>query len=745
MPFLRNTPARLLSGISTSNIRCPFSTTLIIRHLAKSYSTSGNLARAKDTQLKLPENSNKAKKISELLQKVPTIAPSFADPSEFEAFQKLKSIIESSATTPTSSLNKPTFLDFLTLADLNKKLFYYLNHVNDVNDSQWKIVLKETDLSTPTLPLLDVASSRENFEVNTVSDDYKMIYILQKAFKMIQNKVQSEKAIKSNQQSLSNKFINNPVAWFPEARMMKRKIIMHVGPTNSGKTFNALQRLKNCERDGYYAGPLRLLAREIYERFKSENTRCNFLTGEEIIQDLDDIGNPANLTSGTVEMVPLNREFECVVLDEIQMMNDSQRGWAWSNIVLGCRAKELHLCGEQTAVPIIENLVKQTGDSLEIVEYKRLGKLKCEEATVKTKNFFQKSLLKGDCLIAFSKKTIMKLKLQIEKTTTFKVAVIYGSLPPETRLQQAKLFNEGHYDVLVASDAVGMGLNLSIKRIVFTSSEKFDGEKMIPLTISNIKQIGGRAGRYKSDSDGPSVGYVAATRADILESVKEGLQAPVIPLKTMIVWPPDHIIYKMIEDIEKLDNADLVTLLTSLSESLQKSTNKLFQLTDLSNRIESIQIIQPISGLSFQDRLVLSNAPCKFHRPTVKSAFYNFCLTIAKQQTCTITNFDFLPFRLIDLKYLNNDEVGSLEVYEDLHQTLQLYSWLSNRWPNYLVGVDTAKTLRDMCELIIFYKLENLEKNPYDRFIGKPQNRARFASERPATGIKPRGGYEKRF
>lgn len=110
---------------------------------------------------------------------------------------------------------------------------------------------------------------------------------------------------------------------------INRKIILHIGPTNSGKTYAALQRFEQCS-SGIYCGPLRLLAHEVYERLNAKGVPCNLMTGEER-RESDGVFKWA----ATVEMAPLNRKFDVAVLDEIQMIGDNDRGWAWTQAVLG--------------------------------------------------------------------------------------------------------------------------------------------------------------------------------------------------------------------------------------------------------------------------------------------------------------------------------------------------------------------------------------------------------------------------
>ena len=274
-------------------------------------------------------------------------------------------------------------------------------------------------------------------------------------------------AIKGARKALDLRF---PGEAYPHARNMKRKFYLHVGPTNSGKTYNALRALSEA-KSGAYAGPLRLLAHEVWRRFNTGDIRpfdaplseahkyarrCNLLTGEEHrIVDID-----AELSSCTVEMLSLFKHHHVVVIDEIQMIADPARGGAWTAAVLGVRADEIHLCGEETAVPLIEKLLAETGDELVINRYQRLTPLTVADTALED----WKSIEPGDCVVTFSRRGIFQLKTLIEEQTGLRCAVVYGRLPPETRSDQAALFNARNsgYDVLVATDAIGMGLNLCV-------------------------------------------------------------------------------------------------------------------------------------------------------------------------------------------------------------------------------------------------------------------------------------------
>lgn len=248
-----------------------------------------------------------------------------------------------------------------------------------------------------------------------------------------------------------------PYEWYPRARALQRTIHLHIGPTNSGKTYHALKRLEEA-KNGYYAGPLRLLAHEVYSRFNAKGIPCGLVTGDEVRVDTE---QEPKVFAHTVEMAPVGHAVEVAVIDEIQMLGDQSRGWAWTRALLGARAQEVHLCGEARVTSLVRELAAAVGDKLVIHRYERLNPLRAMSTTLKGS---LKNLRKGDAVICFSRIGIHAMKREIEISTGRRCAIVYGSLPPETRAQQAELFNDPNndFDYLVASDAVGMGLNLSV-------------------------------------------------------------------------------------------------------------------------------------------------------------------------------------------------------------------------------------------------------------------------------------------
>lgn len=214
-----------------------------------------------------------------------------------------------------------------------------------------------------------------------------------------------------------------PWEWFPATRTIQRTIHLHIGPTNSGKTYHALKALENAET-GVYCGPLRLLAHEVHSRLVAKGKSCALITGEEqrYPEDTDRF-----FMSCTVEMTPMNQLLDVAVIDEIQMLADPDRGPAWTAAFLGVQAKEVHLCGEERTVDLIKSICASIGENCIVHRYKRLTPLKAAPKSLMKR--FDK-LEKGDCIVTFSKMTIHAIKAAVERETGRRCAIIYGSLPP---------------------------------------------------------------------------------------------------------------------------------------------------------------------------------------------------------------------------------------------------------------------------------------------------------------------------
>lgn len=268
--------------------------------------------------------------------------------------------------------------------------------------------------------------------------------------------------------------------------MMKRHFILHIGPTNSGKTHNALKALKNAN-SGVYLAPLRLMAYETYETMNENGILCSMLTGEEKISVQE-----AKIVSMTIELLNLDKQFNVAVIDEAQMLSDTRRGGAWTNAILGLAAKEIHICMAPEAEKLTCTLIEMcANDTYEIHHYKRKTPLVCDEEIF----HFPESVRKNDALIVFSKAKVIACAAELQKKG-IKCSVIYGSLPYETRHNEVKKFVNGETDIVVSTDAIGMGMNIPVERIVFLENNKYDGVIRRPLFPAEVKQIAGRAGRF---------------------------------------------------------------------------------------------------------------------------------------------------------------------------------------------------------------------------------------------------------
>ncbi|KAF2121457.1 P-loop containing nucleoside triphosphate hydrolase protein [Lophiotrema nucula] len=527
-----------------------------------------------------------------------------------------------------------------------------------------------------------------------------------------------------NQKELAD--LRWPTEWYPATREIHRTVHLHVGPTNSGKTYHALKRLEDSD-SGIYLGPLRLLAHEVYTRLNAKDKPCALVTGEE--QRVPE-GVPPQMWSCTVEMAPMNQQFDVAVIDEIQMINHQERGWAWTQAFLGVRAKEIHLCGEARTVPLIRELCALIGDSVVVHDYERLTPLR---VSGKSLNGNLSQLQKGDCVVVFSVLGIHALRRQIEQKTGRKCAMVYGSLPPETRAQQARLFNDpdNDYDYLVASDAIGMGLNLAVKRIIFESTVKNNGSKLVPLAISDVKQIAGRAGRYRTahqdvkkdlgkavdaddgaaigleDQEPPkpentTVGYATTLEAYDHAYLRSCMGREPEPIKTAGLFPPSLI-------IERFSNyfppgTPFSYILLRLHEISNINSSR-FHLCALKDQLNIADTIHEIRNLTTQERLTFCAAPTNCKEAVEKDFLRVLARCVANNESGSILDLDHLPLEILDEQMsAKRDYLRSLE---SLHKQLVLYLWLSYRFPN----VFTTRGLANHAKALVEERIEETLKN----------------------------------
>ncbi len=312
---------------------------------------------------------------------------------------------------------------------------------------------------------------------------------------------------------------------YPLARAMQRRVILHIGPTNSGKTHESVERLKGA-RQGIYLGPLRLLAAEQFEVLNMADIPCSLVTGEEQIRVPD-----SRVQSSTVEMADLGKRYDVAVIDECQMIGDRDRGGAWTAAILGLQAEEMHLCASPDAEGLLTRIILDCGDTISITRHERMTPLELEKSGFQ----FPSGVRAGDALIVFSKARVHAVAAEL-RSRGYRVSLIYGALPPDVRRNQAERFRRGETEVVVSTDAIAMGMNLPIERIVFLESEKYDGDITRMLTDAEIKQIAGRAGRYGQYD----IGYVNAY--GFKSVVGQALARPLLPLTQAVIRFPESLL-----------------------------------------------------------------------------------------------------------------------------------------------------------------------------------------------------------
>ncbi|XP_037574905.1 ATP-dependent RNA helicase SUV3 homolog, mitochondrial [Dermacentor silvarum] len=483
--------------------------------------------------------------------------------------------------------------------------------------------------------------------------------------------------------------LRHPGNWYPEARAIQRKVIFHAGPTNSGKTHAALAGFHNAST-GLYCGPLKMLAVEVFQKTNEKGTPCDLVTGEERRCVLPD-GQPALHVACTVEMAAVHNPYDVAVIDEIQMMRDPQRGWAWTRALLGLAAKELHLCGEAAAIGLVRNLLASLGEDLEVRKYKRLTQLTIENRALESLEKIQP----GDCVVCFNKSDIYQVSLQIERQG-LECAVIYGGLPPGTKLAQAQKFNDPDHPckVLVATDAIGMGLNLSIGRVIFYSLVKpainERGERqMDTISTSQALQIAGRAGRFGSRYE---VGRATTMKPQDLPALKQILAAPVEQIEAAGLHPTAEQIELFAYHLPHATLANLVDIFVSLCK-VDSSSYFMCNLEGFKFLADMIQHVP----LPLRARYVFCCSPINQKMPFVCSMFLKFARQYSRNEQLTYQwlgrNIGWplaIPKSIMDLVHL-----------EAVFDVLDLYLWLSYRFPDLFPDAEAVRAMQQELDLII--------------------------------------------
>jgi ATP-dependent RNA helicase SUPV3L1/SUV3 len=440
------------------------------------------------------------------------------------------------------------------------------------------------------------------------------------------------------------------------AREIKRKIIYHMGPTNSGKTYHAIEALAKAER-GCYLAPLRLLAGELYDTLTKKGVKTSLLTGEEVIEV-----EGGTHYSSTIEMARFQEVFDSVVIDEIQMITDPQRGWAWTRALVNVYSPEIHVCGDKSAYDMVKQIADLCGDELVVNEYTRMTKL-----NVQPKPIIISELQKNDALIVFSRRNALRFKRDLERAG-FAVSIVYGRLSPEVRREQARKFDQGETDIMVSTDAIAMGMNLPIKRVVFSTLAKFFNSKEHPITPSEIKQIAGRAGRYQRFP----TGYVTCLKKveNGLAEIQDALTMELDQSEKCMVGP-DLDIFNQVNNALEANNLPGLKLSEFLRLFNTMTFKKPFYCVELKEMIELAEMVEEadVRGiLSTSEIFGFACAPVNLGL-LEHVQYYVWILNHYVAETDIVN--EKIEFDSTDIDYL-----------ETAIKCVELYQWLSRHFDN---------------------------------------------------------------
>lgn len=489
-----------------------------------------------------------------------------------------------------------------------------------------------------------------------------------------------DKKLFSNERRLKSMILDRIPDFMPDvyplARKMDRHFIFHIGPTNSGKTYDAIEALKKAER-GIYLAPLRLLAYEIFDRLNESGVICDMITGEE------EMFLPgATHISSTIETLSIFEEYDVAVIDEGQMIGDRSRGGAWTRAILGVCAKEIHICSDASCLDLIIRIIEECGDTYSVNYNERAVPLVCDE---ESDFIFPESVKDGDALIVFSKRDCIAVTAKLQ-TYDIKASMIYGMLPYDVRMNEVRRFVEGDTRVVVATDAIGMGLNLPIKRIVFLETTKFDGETVRPLVTTEIKQIAGRAGRRGMFDVGY---YTSQYFRDEIKSAVEG-QLPTIKRAKLSI--PESIIY--------LD----YPLSEILSKWVETANESIYEKEDLT---EQLELCKKLETLVDEKRILYDflNIGFKSNKPFL----LDIIMECARMEQYSKENLEDDIMDLIDYTAVMSDrelDRMDLERLEDLYLKYDLiYAYL--RKFNHREHLSEIMNLKRDCSAKIIDRLQN--------------------------------------
>jgi ATP-dependent RNA helicase SUPV3L1/SUV3 len=526
-------------------------------------------------------------------------------------------------------------------------------------------------LVDPLVASLGHALERAAANVLSAPDDVERRHVFEKAsfFSALE---EARRGLLHEYQALENRRVDARVEadlglrfYLESLTHETRSLAYFVGPTNSGKTHAAIELLRAAE-SGVYLAPLRLLALEVHERLVDLGVPASLVTGEERIID-----PAARHVSSTVEMVDLGRAVDVAVIDEAQMLQDEQRGWAWTLAVAGVRAKHVVLCGSQDGLAAAERLAARLGVEIEVRRFERKNPLRVVDAIPLA------ALRPGDAVVAFSRNAVVELQGQIRRSG-HSTAAIYGSLSPAVRRREAERFRSGEAEVLVATDAIGLGLNLPIRRLVFVSVEKFDGVTTRMLTPPEIRQIAGRAGRYGLHEEG----HVTTLDPRAVRFLRLSLERFDPPAADLPIWisPTDDHLRRLAAIIGTTRVARLLQFFQTRVRRAEDTDLRIANLSDTIEVATALESSERFLTLPLAVRCTYSRAPV----PSRGNSIAVLSRWGERHATEGIVDGADVTAGL--------GARDSLLLFEDRSRLATLYLWLAQRFPD--VYVDGAEIVR---------------------------------------------------
>jgi ATP-dependent RNA helicase SUPV3L1/SUV3 len=457
-------------------------------------------------------------------------------------------------------------------------------------------------------------------------------------------------------------------AHFVAARSLKRQLIACLGPTNSGKTFFGLSRLAAAET-GIILGPLRLLAHEYREALEGRGIPTALLTGEERIRVPG-----SRHTAATVEMCPFGTPVDLAVIDEVQMLADPDRGAAWTAAIMGVPARTVILLGSPDAAPMLHRIASLCGDPIEEVRLERMGPLRTARQPVPLGE-----VGRGDAVIAFSRREVFALRAELLRRGR-SVAVVYGALGPTVRRAEARRFREGEAEVLVATDAIGMGLNIGpLRRVIFSALRKYDGQQERPLTVQEIKQIGGRAGRFGGEHAEGIVAVLAGGGDPAM--IAAALAAPPAPPQDLRppVAPDADIVAAVAAEV---GTDSLFGALSRIERSVLRRDDPNYRLGDLSTQIAIAGAVDGVRELSLLHRWTYALCPVD-ERDEGTARLADWAVEHAM-------GLAIAPPRAGRLPPPDRASQEALQLAERVHRRLVAWRWMALRFPDTYRDVEAA-------------------------------------------------------